>query len=55
MNDFENLLYMLVTNILMALGSLDFLFKHDLLNGKDKMQGNWEMVKILDDGYCSHS
>lgn len=56
MNDFENLLYMLVTNILMVLGSLDPpLFKHDLLNGKDKMWGNWERIKILDDGCCSHS
>jgi hypothetical protein len=55
MNDFENLLYMLVTNILMVLGSLDPLFKHDLLNGKDKTQGNWERIKIMDDGCCSHS
>ncbi len=55
MNDFEKLLYMLVTKILMVLGSLDPLFKHDLLNGKDKTQGNWERIKIMDDGCCSHS
>jgi len=54
MNDFEIFLYMLVTNILMVFGSLDPLFEHDLLNGKDKMQGDWETIKILDDGCCSH-
>jgi hypothetical protein len=54
MNDFEIFLYMLVTNILMVLGSLNPFFKNDLLNGKDKMQRNWETIKILDDGCCSH-